>query len=153
MVDFNSDPELRERVRALEHAIAADRRDTERLTTALAQAGVGHFEWDLEHQTIYVSPLLQTMLGHGPQESMPSDLSEWLRYVRENDRYRVQKEIRDALAYGHTQFEQAYAIRRRDGSERRFLFRATITRTPRVEGAEATRVLGIAIDLPEPVGN
>ena len=53
------------------------------------------------------------------------------------------------LVYGEDSFRAVYRIRRRDGQLRRFLFQATIFRKERVEGGDAVRALGTAIDVTE----
>lgn len=149
MVSFNwHQSELLERIAKLEEKVAALQRHEERTTIALAQSNVGIFDWHRGNRSIYVSPVLQDMLGY-EGESMPDHLDAWVEHLHADDRQRAILEPRAALASGKESFRGAYRIRRRDGKLRRFLFQATIFRKERVEGGDAVRALGTAIDVTE----
>ncbi|MGE4102099.1 MAG: PAS domain-containing protein [Pirellulales bacterium] len=152
MVSFNwNQPDLLERIKKLEEKVAALQRHEERTTIALSQSSVGIFDWHLGNRSIYLSPILQDMLGYEGQ-SMPEQLDAWLDHLHEDDRFNAQQDVREALFFGKESFRGAYRIRRRDGQLRRFLFQATIFRRERVEGGEAVRALGTAIDVTEVEG-
>ena len=147
MVSFNwHQSELLERIAKLEEKVAALQRHEERTTIALAQSNVGIFDWNLENRTIYVSPILQDVLGYGG-ESMPGHLDLWVDHLHADDRFNAQRDVREALVYGKESFRAVYRIRRRDGQLRRFLFQATIFRKERGEDGDAVRALGTAIDV------
>jgi PAS domain S-box-containing protein len=152
MVSFNwNQPELLERIAKLEEKVAALQRHEERTTIALAQSNVGIFDWHLGNRSIYVSPILQDLLGY-EGESMPGHLDAWADHLHADDRFNAQRDVREALVYGKESFRAVYRIRRRDGQLRRFLFQATIFRKERVEGGDAVRALGTAIDVTEMKG-
>jgi PAS domain-containing protein len=147
MVSFNrQEGVLREQVARLEAQVHALQAVEDRTSIALAQSNVGIFDWDLEHRRIYLSPVLHSMLGYEDEE-VPEDLTLWLSHVDDSDRFRAEKELRDALMYGKERHEGLYQMHRRDGTPCRLLFRGIIFRKPRVEGGDATRVLGTAIDV------
>jgi PAS domain S-box-containing protein len=152
MVSFNwHKSELLDRIEKLEEKIVALQRQEERTTIALAQSNVDIFAWHLEKRSIYVSPILQDMLGYQGQ-SMPEHLDAWVNHLHADDRFNAQRDVQEALAYGKEAFRAVYRIRRRDGELRRFLFQATIFCKERVEGGEAVRALGTAIDVTEVAG-
>lgn len=147
MVSFNGqEGVLREQIARLEAKVHALQADEERTAIALAQSSVGVFDWDLEHRRIYLSPVLQSMLGY-EGEALPEDLSLWLNHLEHSDRFRAEKELRDALMYGKERYEGLYWMQRRDGTQCRLLFRGIILRKPRGEGGDAARILGTAIDV------
>lgn len=147
MVSFNGqEGVLREQIARLEAQVQALQANEERTSVALAQSSVGVFDWDLEHRRVYLSPVLQSLLGY-EQVELPNDLTQWLDHLDDSDRFRAEKELRDALMYGQVQYEGLYCMRRRDGTPCRLLFRGVIFRKPRVEGGEPTRILGTAIDV------
>lgn len=149
MVSFNpQEGVLREQVACLEAQVQALQANEERTSIALAQSSVGVFDWDLEHRRVYLSPVLQSMLGYEEVE-LPNDLTQWLNHLDDADRFRAEKELRDALTYGKERFEGLYRMRRCDGARCRLLFRGIIFRRPRVEGGDAARILGTAIDVTE----
>ena len=152
MVSFNwHQSELLERIAKLEEKVAALQRHEERTTIALAQSSVGLFDWHLGNRSIYVSPILQDMLGYEGQ-SMPNHLDAWVDHLHADDRFNAQRDVREALVYRKESFRAIYRIRRRDGQLRRFLFQATIFHKERVEGGDAVRALGTAIDVTEVAG-
>jgi PAS domain S-box-containing protein len=149
MVSFNwNQPELLERIAKLEEKVAALQRHEERTTIALAQSNVGIFDWHLGKRSIYLSPILQDMLGY-EGEDMPGHLDAWSDHLHADDRFNAQRDVREALVCSKEGFRAVYRIRRRDGQVRRFLFQATILRKERVEGHDALRALGTAIDVTE----
>lgn len=152
MVSFNwHQSELLERIAKLEEKVAALQRHEERTTIALAQSNVGIFDWHLGNRSIYVSPILQDMLGYEGQD-MPGHLDAWADHLHADDWFNAQRDVREALVYGIESFRAVYRIRRRDGQLRRFLFQATIFRKKRVEGGDAVRALGTAVDVTEMKG-
>ena len=152
MVSFNwHQSELLERIAKLEEKVAVLQRHEERTTIALAQSNVGIFDWNLGNRTIYVSPILQDVLGYEDQ-SMPDHLNAWVDHLHADDRISAQRDVREALVYGKESFRAVYRIRRRDGPQRRFLFQATIFRKERGEGGDAVRALGTAVDVTEVAG-
>lgn len=148
MVAFNDDgtQELRRRIAELEEKVNALLEAEDRCTIALANSDVGIFDWNLANQQVYVSPILQDMLGYGP-EGLPGDPLSWIEHVQPEDRYRVQAELREALMYGREAFQGAYKVSHTDGEPRLLLFRAIIMRRSRLDGGDAHRILGTAIDV------
>jgi PAS domain S-box-containing protein len=145
MVDFSTDPELRQQNRELKSELSNLRSEYERTIAALQTSLVGLFDWNLETQTVYLSPELLRMLGH-EQEAMPSDPTTWLSYIRPDNRFQFEAELREALMYGKTKVQGTFWLVRKDGEERCFLVRAEIERRLRDE-VGARRILGMAIDV------
>jgi PAS domain-containing protein len=146
MVSFADDrSELFARIKQLEAQVTGLQGELERTTIALAESAVGVFDWNLATKTIYVSPILQQMLGHDG-DGLPPDPSLWICYLHPDDRFKAEVALREALMYGRTTFHGVYRVLRKDGAQRTFLFRAVIMRRPRGEGGDAFRVLGTAAD-------
>jgi PAS domain-containing protein len=73
MVNFAGErSELFARIRELEAQVAGFQGELERMTIALAESAVGVFDWNLDAKTIYVSPIIQRMLGHDG-DGLPAD--------------------------------------------------------------------------------
>jgi PAS domain-containing protein len=97
MVSFNTnETALRQRIADLEAKVAALQHEEERTTIALAQSSIAIFDWQLGVRRIYVSPILQDMLGNG-DEGIPDNIQSWLSHVHPEHRYRAEKEVREAL--------------------------------------------------------
>lgn len=149
MVSFNEhEHKLRMRIAHLETQVAALQKVEERSTIALAQSSIGLFDWDLANRTIYLSPVLQDMLGYAGLR-MPADIERWRWHLHCEDLSRAEKQVREALKHGREEFQAAYRIRRLDDSLRVFLFRAVLLRRHRDEDGDAVRAVGAAIDLTE----
>ena len=147
MVSFNGDEAgFRRRIAELEAKLAALQQEQERATIALAQSGVGVFDWQLDAHQIYLSPILHAMLGYA-HEPMPGNIESWLSHLHAEHLFRAEKEVREALVYGAESFEGLYKINRKDGATRLFLFRAVIMRRSRADGGDPSRVLGTAVDV------
>jgi PAS domain-containing protein len=147
MVAFNeNETALRRRIADLEAKVAALQHEEERTTIALAQSSIGIFDWQLDVRHIYVSPILQDMLGYGG-EGMPDNVQSWLSHLHPEHRFQAEKDVREALVYGKESFGGLYKINRKDGATRLFLFRAVIMRRSRADGGDASRVLGSAVDM------
>ena len=147
MVSFNPhETALRQRIAHLEAQVTTLQQEEQRTTIALAHSNVGVFDWQLDIRQIYLSPILQAMLGY-VGEPMPDHIESWLWHLHPEHRYRAEKNVREALVYGEHSFEGLYKINRRDGNTRLFLFRAVVMRRDRVDGGDALRVLGTAVDV------
>ena len=147
MVSFNPhETALRQRIAHLEAQVTTLQQEEQRTTIALAHSNVGVFDWQLDIRQIYLSPILQAMLGYA-NEPMPDHIDSWLSHLHAENRYRAEKDVRDALVYGKKSFEGVYIMNRKDGATRLFLFRAVIMRRERVDGGDPIRVLGTAVDV------
>jgi PAS domain S-box-containing protein len=147
MVSFKgNEGALRQRIADLEAKVAALQNEEERTAIALSNSRVGIFDWQLDVRRIYVSPILQDMLGYGA-EGMPDNIESWLSLVHSDDQFQADKEVREALVYGKKSFQGLYKMNRKDGATRQFLFRAVIMRRSRADGGDASRVLGSAVDI------
>lgn len=145
MVALPDDGGLRKRVAELKRKLAALEAEETRTTLALSKSAVGVFDWNLDKKTVFVSPILQDMLGaHG--EGLHPDPILWINYLHPEDRFPAESAMREALMYGRDFFHCVCRVIRKDGKERKFIFRAVIMRHAPVEG-DAYRVLGTAIDV------
>lgn len=71
-------------------------RSEHRLELAHEAAGMGMFDWNIEHDQAVCNERYFEVLGLKPQERMLSE-KDWLGMVHPDDRERAQKEVGDAL--------------------------------------------------------
>ena len=125
------------------------RRVHERLATSMEQLQLAHaagrsgsWAWDLRTQAVEWSPTSFGLLGLEPGGGQPS-FEAWMASILPEDRVRVERELREALAQGRdTDLEWRHGLA--DGSVRWILSRSQVQRDP--EGA-VQGALGIVIDI------
>src|SRR5258708_14399422 len=109
----------------------------ERAALALHAAGMGEFEWDIEHDTVDVSDRMAAITGlqAGPQ---PADGGEAIwRHIHPNDVEGVRQDVRDALV-DKGSFEVRFRIVRPDTGRIQWLYGAGLRLPgppPRLVGA------------------
>jgi PAS domain S-box-containing protein len=127
-----------------DEADRAVRERERRLAEAQAIAHLGSWEWDPRSDRGAWSEEVFRIFGLDPAAG-PLTYAEYLRMIHEEDRERVDRAIRAALANGGA-YEVDYRIRRSDGTERILLERG---RVDAVEAGEAAHVAGTVLDVTE----
>ena len=89
----------------------------ERLRLAIETAQIGIWDWDLENDIWYASPIYYTMLGYDPVTG-PSDREIWLKRVHEDDREQVKEKINAMLIQRQNQYSYEARMLHADGSYR-----------------------------------
>ncbi|PYJ08367.1 MAG: hypothetical protein DMF06_12900, partial [Verrucomicrobia bacterium] len=100
-----------ERLRASE---AAFRESEMRISLAASAANLGLWVWDVKEDNLWIMEKSRELFGFGKTERI--SLSRFLQVVHEDDRERLNKELRDSLQSG--EYETEYRIRGADGKTR-----------------------------------
>ncbi|MBM81041.1 MAG: hypothetical protein CMJ78_10665 [Planctomycetaceae bacterium] len=105
----------------------------------LAQAGIGAFDWPLNSDRFYMSPIFKSLLGYD-EEDIPNTYTTWLNHVHSDDRDRIFHE----LTTPDERYETILRMRHRDGSTLWFLIRTSVRCN---SNREPERLFGAAIDI------
>lgn len=81
---------------------------------ALNEASDGLWEWDIEQDSLYVSPKLKQMRGYGPEEDA-SKVDFWINGIHPDDKHRVLAVMQEHLQGRTDKFEAKYRLRNRAG--------------------------------------
>ncbi|HEX6902262.1 MAG TPA: PAS domain S-box protein [Thermoanaerobaculia bacterium] len=100
-------------------------------------------DWSLETGEVQRSQGLLGLLGYWPEE-VSRDVEWWIRQVHPDDRERVERELRSAMADGSASFSTEYRVRHRDGRYIHVWDKGLIVRD--AEG-RPVRVVGSTIDI------
>jgi signal transduction histidine kinase len=103
-------------LRSLHHNHQQLKRSETRLKNAQRIAHVGHWEWELSHNTHYWSQELFQLLGLNTKYSHPNE-QLFLRYVHPVERQRVQQAIEQTKNTGHAN-ELEHRLLKNGGQER-----------------------------------
>ncbi len=133
---------MREKTRA---ALAALQSSEEQFQLATEAADVGLWDWDLQNNAVYLSPVFKRQLGYR-EEEMPSRYEAWESRLHPDDRARALATIQDCLADRVSYYEVEFQLRHKDGSYRWFLSRGALRRD---EAGRPIRMLGVQVDITE----
>jgi PAS domain S-box-containing protein len=117
----------------------------ERLNLATHGSNTGIWDWDLETNEVYFSPIWKSMLGYAEHE-LRGEFSEWNERIHPDDRVRAQATVRACLDGAALQYELEHRLRHKDGSYRWILARGVTLSNAR--GAPY-RMAGSHIDITE----
>ena len=81
---------------------------------ALNEASDGLWEWNIEQDTLYVSPKLKQIRGYGPEEDA-SKVDFWVNGIHPEDKHRVLAVMQEHLQGRTDKFEAKYRLRNRAG--------------------------------------
>lgn len=81
---------------------------------ALNEASDGVWEWNIEQDSLYVSPKLKQMRGYGPEEDA-SSVDFWMNGIHPDDKQRVLAVMQEHLQGRTDKFEAKYRLRNRAG--------------------------------------
>jgi CheY-like chemotaxis protein/signal transduction histidine kinase len=126
----------------LESRYRAMRESEERLSVATGAAGIGIWDWDVEHDELAQDG--ETMRQYGLRSRLGGgDYQSWLACVEPDDRERVAAEVAAALE-GGAEFSLHFRIRRPDGALRHLRAMARLFRD---EQGKVVRMVGVSIDV------
>jgi PAS domain S-box-containing protein len=128
------------------HAEVALRDSEERLRLTMEAANIGSWDWDVENDIWYASPIYYTMLGYEPKAG-PADRDEWLERVHPDDRDYVAGKIQGVLTRDFKEHRYEARLRHTDGTYRWQYVRGFEMK--RDEQGKVTRMLGIRMDITE----
>ncbi|HEX6362824.1 MAG TPA: PAS domain-containing protein, partial [Albitalea sp.] len=115
----------------------------ERLRLAQEDAGVGLFEVDFGHKTVFASPVMAQLLGHTPVSGRLS-LDEWIAMLPPDEVEKGRQVLRQKLAEGAEGYEREHLVELPGGRERWLMSRVHIERRP---DGRALRVRGASVDI------
>ncbi|MBT0654400.1 PAS domain-containing protein [Geomobilimonas luticola] len=121
------------------------RQSKQRYILAVQGANDGIWDWDIEHDSAFISPRWKSMLGYGDNE-LTDIVREWKELIHPDDFQRSIDTVNAYLAGNTKDYQQEYRLRHKDGSYRWILTRGTCVR-----GAEGkpTRMAGSHTDITE----
>ncbi|MBA5639157.1 EAL domain-containing protein [Duganella sp. LX20W] len=114
----------------------------ERLTFSLQASNTGLWDWDLASDEIYLSPEWKAQLGYGP-DALSNSLATWDALLHPQDREAAWQTVRDYLASGRLQYENAFRMRHADGGYRWILARGERHK----DGDGNAHLLGSHVDI------
>jgi PAS domain S-box-containing protein len=128
---------------------ATEARETaERLTLATEAAGIGVWDWDLQHDRWQASATWYTLLGLVPESGpVPGDRPKVLGAVHPDDRAAVEAQIQAALEGADAPYRYEARMLHTDGSLR--WVQVTGRVLARDSAGKASRLLGVRIDITE----
>jgi len=113
--------------------------DSERMRLALRHSGIGVYEWDLERQTVYLSPEYYRLLGYEPYE-FPTSPDAWRERVHRQDMSVLEGLVAQYLGGYRTSHDLLYRMRAKSGEWRWVESRGGLP------GDGSLRILGVHLD-------
>jgi len=123
----------------------ASRLNEERYVLAMNGANDGLWDWDLEANTIYVSPRWHAILGL-PPEAAVWDPEQWFERIHPEDYGRVRQDVAAHLQGEREYFESEYRMRHESGEYRWMLSRGLAIRD---SDGQVYRMAGSQSDITE----
>ncbi|HVY23494.1 MAG TPA: EAL domain-containing protein [Steroidobacteraceae bacterium] len=111
---------------------------------AMQSAHDGLWDYDLERNTLYLSPRWKAMLGYATDELI--DVSDWRQFVHPDDAEQVESLLRAHLADELEYFESTHRVRHRSGEWRWVTARAKALTD---ENGRLIRLVGVELDITE----
>jgi len=109
----------------------------------LTEAGIGVFDWPLNTDRFYWSPIFKRLLGYDEDE-LPNSLEAWLAHLHPADRQYLTDEVERVAGEHAERYEGIHRMQHSDGKTIWFLIRAVIRYDSK---NEAERLFGAAVDL------
>ncbi len=122
---------------------AALRASEERFDLAMRFANDGLFDWNLETNEIYYSPVWKRILGYEDHE-IENEFSEWERLTKADDVESSWAMMREVMAGRKGRFEIEFQMRHKEGHWVDIFARANVVRDDR---GKPVRVLGTHVDV------
>lgn len=124
---------------------SALKENEERFTLAMEFANVGLFDWDLENNEIYYSPVWKGMLGYRDDE-LPNDFSVWESLTEPKDVKRSWEMQNELINKKCDNFEIEFKMRHKEGYWVDIFSRANAIFD---ENDKAIRIIGTHVDITE----
>ncbi|MGH1461976.1 MAG: sensor domain-containing protein [Neptuniibacter sp.] len=112
--------------------------------TTTQKSGVGVFDWDLKHDTVSFSDTWKSQLGYEPQE-IEGGFQEWQSRLHPQDLKRSLDTITHCITNKETDYYLEHRLQHKSGNYVWIRSMATVF----YEGGEATKMIGVHIDLTE----
>jgi PAS domain S-box-containing protein len=119
------------------------RKSQERFMLAVHGSGIGIWDWDIQTNQVFLSPIWKRMLGYEDDE-MKDSFEAWEGRLHPDDRDRVLTTMRKHLAGSLSEYEMEHRLRHKDGSYRWVLSRGVSLRDT---SGKPTRFSGSHVDI------
>jgi len=96
-------------------ASEAINKSEERLKLAIEATSLGYWDWTLQENKVFYSPIYFRMLGYAPDE-LPRELETWHRLLHEEDREKALRHVEQSINSGEESFEIEFRLLCKDGS-------------------------------------
>lgn len=116
-----------------------------RVQLAVRASNIGHWDWDIEHGRLFLSPEWKAQIGYADNE-IRDDLGEWESRVHPDDLKPAQEKLRRHLDGSGPNYETEIRLRHKDGSYRWIYTRAELFRDA---NGKPCRMLGCHVDITE----
>ncbi|MET0657946.1 MAG: PAS domain S-box protein [Steroidobacteraceae bacterium] len=121
------------------------RANESRLRLATEAANIGLWDWELQSDTLYLSPIYKRQIGYEDHE-LANRFEEWHSRVHPDDVERTLKAFADCIASPRATLETEFRFRHKDGS-----YRWILSKSSKITDAEGRllRILGAHLDITE----
>lgn len=119
------------------------RKSEDRFLLAVQGSNAGIWDWDIQGNQVYYSPIWKQMLGYTDTE-IGDTYKEWENRIHPDDRDRVQTTLKNYLQTRSPDYEAEYRLRHKDNTYRWVLSRGICVRN---DMGQATRMAGSHIDI------
>jgi len=116
-------------------------------TLLLDESSDGLWDWNLQDQSLFLSPQWFRMLGYGPNEIPAPTLDTWKNLVHPDDIDRIVALLQDHLQGKNSRYEAKYRLCNRDGHYLWVYDRGMVAR--RDANGEPQRMIGLVLDITE----
>lgn len=116
-------------------------------TLLLDESSDGLWDWNLQDQSLFLSPQWFRMLGYGPNEIASPTLDTWRNLVHPDDLDRVMSLIQDHLQGKTSRYEAKYRLCNRNGHYLWVYDRGRVAR--RDANGAPQRMIGLVLDITE----
>ena len=124
-------------------ALAALQESEEQFKLATEGGNVGLWDWDLQNNSVFFSPVFKRQLGYR-EEEVSNRYEEWESRLHPEERGHTLAKIQDCLADRVSSFDIEYRLRHKDGSYRWFLSRGALRRD---QAGRPIHMLGVQLDI------
>jgi PAS domain S-box-containing protein len=128
-----------------QHADAIQRENETHLRLIVESSGIGLWDWDLQSQTVYLSPEWKRQIGYDDAE-IPNTLETCRDRVHPEDLPRIEATVARYLESPWPNYQSEYRVRHKDGSYRWILGRGTLIRD---DQGRPVRMIGGHVDITE----
>ncbi|MCF8225425.1 MAG: PAS domain S-box protein [Bacteroidales bacterium] len=118
----------------------------ERLKLAIEATSLGYWDWDLETNEIFYSPIYFRMLGYDPDE-LPHELDTWYGLLHPEDKGFVLNSIDKSIKTNRSHFEIEFRLQCNDGSYKWIISRGRVLE--RSDEGKTKRIIGTHEDISE----
>lgn len=118
----------------------------ERLKLAVEATSLGYWDWNLNEDKVFYSPIYFKMLGYEPGE-LPQELETWHKLLHPDDLERTLHIVEKFIASGNESFEIEFRLQCKDGSYKWISGRGRAVE--RDEEGNATRMIGTHENISE----